>query len=306
MRMSWRSCLATLVFMHCGASFPQDQPHAAVTAGVHRVAGDVYMLDTDTTKFEGGNVAALIGSEGVLLVDTSSFSGIKAIDAALQQLSDKPVRYVINTHCHGDHWAGNAAFQAAGATVIAHTNVLKRLEQHKCDGVTHGLPTITFDTALTLRFDGEEVTAIKMPTSHTDGDAIVYFKKANVVHTGDVFVSLGLPFRSKYAGGDVLGLADALRQIVKLVPDDAKVIPGHGPLASMSDIRRAIRILDEMRDAVALQVKKGKTLDELRAMKVLSPWQDAVGDAAESYLRDFYAALTGVPLEARFRLDTSP
>jgi len=303
MRMSWRYGVATLAFLFCCTSSAQDQPTVAVTAGVRRVAGDVYMLDTDTSKFEGGNVAALVGSEGVLLVDTSSDSGIKAIVAALDRLSAKPVRYVINTHCHGDHWAGNAAFQAAGATIIAHANVLKRLEQNKCDGTTHGLPTITFDTALTLRFDGEDVTAIKMPASHTDGDAIVYFKKANVVHTGDVVVSLGLPFRSKYAGGDVLGLTEALRQIVKRVPDDAKVIPGHGPLSSMSDIRRAIRILDAMRDAVSLQIKKGKTLDELKAMKVLSPWHNAVGDDEESYLRDFYAALTGVPLEARYRLD---
>jgi glyoxylase-like metal-dependent hydrolase (beta-lactamase superfamily II) len=288
----------------CSAVLAQDQGRTGVVAGVHHVAGGVYMLDTDTTKFEGGNVAALLGDDGILLVDTSSFSGIKAIDAALNHLSDKPVRYVINTHCHGDHWAGNAAFQAAGATVIAQDNVLKRLEQKKCDGVTHGLPRITFATSLSLRFDGEEVTAIKVPTSHTDGDAIVYFKKANVVETGDVFVSIGLPFRSKYAGGDILGIADALREIVRRVPENAKVIPGHGPLSTIGDIRRAIRILDEMRDAISLQIKNGKTLDDLRVMQVLNPWKDAIGaDAEESFLRDFYGALTGVPLEAKYRLD---
>jgi cyclase len=304
MRILWCSGFAILAIFHCGATFSQDQATAKVTAGVHHIAGDVYMLDTDTTKFEGSNVTALIGSDGVLLVDTSSWSGVKAITAAVSQLSDKPVRYVINTHCHGDHWTGNRAYQNAGATIIAHANVLKRLAQKKCDGVTHGLPAITFDTALTLYFDGEEVTAIKMPTSHTDGDAIVYFQKANVVATGDVFVSLGLPFRSKYAGGDALGLADALREIVKRVPDDAKVIPGHGPLSSIGDIRRAIRILDEMKGAISLQIKNGKSLDELRTMQVLSPWKDAIGaDAQESFLKDFYEALTGVPLEARYRLD---
>ncbi len=302
--MIWQAGIPILGLLYCGAGVSQDQSGPAPKAGVHRVAGDVYMLDSDTTKFAGGNVAALIGADGVLLVDTSSWSGIKVIVPALQQLSDKPVRYVINTHCHGDHWTGNAAFQNAGATIIAHANVLKRLEQKKCDGVTHGLPTITFDAALTVHFDGEEVTAFKVTTSHTDGDAVVYFKNANVVHTGDVFVSLGLPFRSKYAGGDVLGLADALREIVKRVPGDAKVIPGHGPLASIGDIQRAIRILDEMKDAMVRQIKAGKTLDELRAMKVFRPWEGAIGaDSVEPFLRDFYDALTGVPLEAKYRLD---
>ena len=304
MRMSSIVGAAILGCLYCSSGFPQDQANAMLKAGVHRVGGDVYMLDTDTTKFSGGNVAALVGSDGVLLVDTSSWSGVKAITAAVSELSEKPVRYVINTHCHGDHWTGNAAYQRAGATIIAHANVLKRLEQKKCDGVTHGLPNITFDTELTVHFDGEDVTAIKVPTSHTDGDAIVYFRKANVVHTGDMFVSLGIPFRSKYAGGDVLGLANALREIVKRVPADAKVIPGHGPLATIGDVQSAIRVLDEMKDAVALQIKAGKTLDEMKAMKVLSPWQAAIGaDNEESYLKDFYEALTGVPLEARYRLD---
>jgi cyclase len=300
-----RALTAGLSLLSCGLSHAQNGEVASPVVGVHRVAGDVYMLDTDTRKFEGGNMAVLVGAEGLLLVDTNSGSHTSAIVAALKKLADRPVRYVINTHCHGDHTGGNAVFQRAGATVIAQSNVRKRLEQDKCDEIQKDLPTLTFDSELTLDFDGEEVTALKLPTSHTDGDAMVYFKHANVVHTGDVFVSINLPFRSKYAGGDILGLADALREIVRRVPEDAKVIPGHGPQASMGDIRRAIRILDEMRDAVAVGVKQGKTLDELTKMKLLSPWQEALGagDDGSYYLRDFYNALTGVPLEPKFRLN---
>jgi cyclase len=200
----------------------------ATTVGVHRVAGNVYMLDTDTSKFEGGNVAVLTGKDGTLLVDSNSASRAEAIIAAVKGLSAEPVRYVINTHCHGDHTGGNAAFERLGATIIAHVNVRKRIEQNKCDPIELGAPTITFKSALTLYFDDEEVRVIKVPTSHTDGDSIVYFAKANVVHTGDVFVSLHLPFRSKYAGGDILGIAGALRAIVEQVPANARVIPATG------------------------------------------------------------------------------
>lgn len=305
MRTVFGAVTATLILIGCGPSYSQDRAVTNPVVGVHRVAGDVYMLDTDTTKFEGGNVAVLVGGDGILLVDTNSGSRTSSIVAALRQLADKPVRYVMNTHCHGDHTGGNAVFQSAGATVIAHANVRTRIEQDKCDKIDQGPPTITFESELTIHFDGEEVTAVKLPTSHTDGDAMVYFKHANVVHTGDVFVSLNLPFRSKYAGGDILGLAGALREIVRRVPENAKVIPGHGPQASISDIQRAIRILDEMKDAVAVQVRQGKTLDELKKMKLLSPWKDAfgAGDDGDYYLRDFYNAVTGVPLEPRFRLN---
>src|SRR5579863_7088176 len=234
-RMMLCAGAACVNLIACGLSHSQNLQVSPQVVGVHRVAGDVYMLDTDTTKFEGGNVAVLVGSEGLLLVDTNSASRTTAIVTALKKISGKPVRYVIDTHCHGDHTGGNAAFQREGATVIAQVNVRKRIEQDKCDKIEPGLPTITFDSELTLHFDGEEVTAIKLPTSHTDGDAIVYFKRANVVHTGDAFVSLNLPFHSKYAGGSILGLADALREIVRRVPEDAKVIPGHGPQASISD-----------------------------------------------------------------------
>jgi cyclase len=296
----WGALLSLICWM---PAFAQSAGSVA-GVGIHRVAGNVYMLDTDTRKFEGGNVALLTGKDGALLVDTNVASRSEPIIAAIKGLSVEPVRYVINTHCHGDHTGGNAAFARLGATIIAHVNVRKRLEQNKCDRIELGAPTITFKSALTLYFDDEEVRVIKVPTRHTDGDSIVYFAKANVVHTGDVFVSLHLPFRSKYAGGDILGLTDALRAIVEQVPADAQVIPGHGPLASVSDIQRAIRILDAMKETIAVQVAKGRTLDELKAMKLLEPWKGDLGPGDQDfYLRDFYDALTGKAPEPKYRLE---
>jgi glyoxylase-like metal-dependent hydrolase (beta-lactamase superfamily II) len=243
--------------------------------------------------FSGGNIAVLVGREGLVLVDAKGEAFSDATAAALRKLSDKPVRYVINTHCHGDHTGGNAVLQRAGAIVVAHDNVYRRLQPAKlieCEQNGVGSPNVTFDTELTLHFEDEEIRIIALPVGHTDGDAIVYFRNANVVHTGDAFVT-PVPFHSKGAGGDALGLPDELRKIVAVVPDDAIVIPGHGAQASISDIRRTIAVLDDVQDAIAQQIKAGKTLDELKAMRVLEPWKDSLGDELEWTLMSLYEAL---------------
>jgi glyoxylase-like metal-dependent hydrolase (beta-lactamase superfamily II) len=253
----------------------------------------MYMLYSTAGPFSAANMAALVGDDGLVLVDGQSQSHTDRTLAALRRLSDKPVRYVINTHCHADHTGNNAIFQRDGATVIAHANTVQRLQQRSCDDVALGSPAVGFDTALILHMDDEEVIATALPAGHTDGDAIVYFKKSNVVHTGDAFVSINVPFHSGY-GGKILGLADALRKIVELVPEDAKVIPGHGPVASIADIRDTIRVLDQVEAAVAQQVENGKTLAELKAMNLLNPWSDELGEELDWCLDNFYEALAGV------------
>jgi cyclase len=282
---------AVLCLIGSASSWAQNPDGSKQAMSFNRVAGNVYMLDNGTTDFGGGgNIAVLVGNDALVLVDAQSRANVDATVAALRRLSNRLIRYVIDTHCHGDHTGGNETFQREGAVVVAHINVLRRLERKKCDE-TSGFPTITFDTELTLYVDGEEVRVFALPTGHTDGDAIVYFKKANVVHTGDAFVSINVPFHSSYAGGSILGLTDSLRKIVTLVPDDAKVIPGHGPQASISDIRHTIRVLDEVEDAVSQQVGAGKTLDELRAANLLDPWKDSLGAELDFCLTEFYRAL---------------
>lgn len=257
---------------------------------VHRVGGNVYMLDNGG----GGNIALLVSHDGLLLVDAQGWDDPQPVLAALKTISDKPVRYVIDTHCHQDHTAGNTAFQRAGAMIVAQDNVRKRMEAKKCDKEV-ALPTLTFDTELTLHFDDEEVRVIALPTGHTDGDAIVYFKKANVVATGDGFLSSEMPGYSKYAGGNMLGVNEQLRRIVALLPDDVKIITGHGPQSSMNEVRRALKALDEMRDAIAEQVATGKTLDQLSKMNLLEPWADVLGADAPRYLRFYYDCVAGPP-----------
>ncbi len=305
MRTPLIAVVALLSLIACDAAHSQEQATPKREFTVHRVAGNVYMLD-----YGGGssNVTVLIGSDSLVLVDAHMEPQHQMVLAALKQLSDKPVRYVIDTHCHGDHTWGNAAFQREGATVIAHRNVRERLATESNCGPRPGtgLPTVTFDSEMTLYVDDEEIRIIKLPAGHTDGDVLVYFKKANVVDTGDAFNSIQLPAASRTQDGTMAGIIDELRKIVSLVPEDAKVIPGHGAQASISDIRRSLKTLEDIRGAVERPVRAGKTLDEIRKMNVLSRWSDAFGEPciphtpcdhldSEYYLTMFYQALTTVP-----------
>ena len=296
MRVSSHAGVALLGLVACGVACSQQSPGDSGIP-IHQVADHLYVLGRGATP-SGGNIAVLVGRDGLVLVDAKDEPFSAATAAAVRSISDKPVRYVINTHCHGDHVGGNAAFQRAGALVVASTNVYRRLQPEKpieCERNGVGSPNITFDTELTLHFEDEEIRIIALPAGHTDGDAIVYFKNANVVHTGDAFVTPA-PFHSRAAGGTALGLPGELRKIVELVPDDAVVIPGHGAeQASIGDIRHMITVLDEAQSAIEPQVRVGKTLDELKAMRVLDPWKDSLGDETEWTLMALYEALSGAP-----------
>ncbi|HEV2703664.1 MAG TPA: MBL fold metallo-hydrolase [Steroidobacteraceae bacterium] len=295
--------LGLLCLVCCGAAFAQQVATPAREISVHRVAGNVYLLRCDGGC--GANVVALVGSDGLVLVDAAEESVHQKMVAALRQLSDKPVRYVIDTHCHGDHTGGNASFLREGATVIAHRNVRARLAAKSTCGPPPGtgLPTITFDSAMTLYTDDEEIQITKLPTGHTDGDIVVYFKKANVLETGDAFFSNGFGGSDHSNNGTTIGVIDELRTILSLVPADAKIVPGHGTVAAIGDVRDALHTLEAMRDAIQQQIRAGKSLDEIRQMNVLSPWKDLLGDLcdphkpcdhidSEFYLRAFFNELT--------------
>lgn len=250
---------------------------------VERVAGNVYSLGDGSSES-----AVLVSDEGILLVD-ARWADPQPVLEALQAIADKPITFVVNTHCHADHNRGNVAFQDAGATIVAHKNVRERMSQEKCDGPA--LPDLTFDSELVLHFGNEEVQIIALPTGHTDGDAVVYFRNANVLATGDAFISSELPFYSKYAGGNMLGVNEQLRRITEQFPDDVRIISGHGPLSLMSDVRKALQVLDEVRDAIAEQFADGKTLDELKSMNLLDRWKESLGEYYSEYLQMYYDSL---------------
>lgn len=257
-------------FLFCIAAAAQKTDFDKVEIKVAKVSGNVYML-----QGQGGNIAALVGEEGIAIVDDQFAPLAEKIATALKMLgvTNKPVRYVINTHYHGDHTGGNAHFSKT-ATIIAHENVRKRLK----DGTRVGkpasndaLPIITFKEGVTVHLNGEDVRAIHFPPGHTDGDSVVYFVKANVVHTGDNFVA-GFPFIDVEGGGSLQGLVANIEKLIKELPTDAKIIPGHGPISSLSDVETFLKMLKDTQSVVKKELDRGQTLQQMQKAKVLAPW----------------------------------
>jgi cyclase len=292
--------LAILAAFWAQAAAAQDFSKVEVKAA--KVAGGVYMLTG-----AGGNIAAVVGPDGIVIVDDQYAPLADKIRAALKTVTDQPVRFVINTHHHEDHAGGNPAF-AKDATIVAHDNVRKRLQsggvvevagrrQEQKAHPPEALPIVTFGHDLTLHLNGEEIRALHAPHGHTDGDAIVFFPRSNVVHTGDLFITLGFPFVDLSGGGSSAGLITGLEAAIRVLPADVKVIPGHGPVSTLDDVRRFVAMVKGARAAVEQGVKAGKTLDQLKAEKVLTPWQSYAGGfiSADLFTETLYKELTGKP-----------
>ena len=259
----------------------QDQDFSKVQIKVTKVSGNIYMLEG-----AGGNIAASVGEDGIVIVDDQYAPLADKIAAALKGIgvTDKPVRFVINTHYHGDHTGGNLALATGGSTIIAQDNVRKRLETGGKAGNGGGvsmeqkaapkgaLPIITFDHDVTVHLNGEDIRALHFPAGHTDGDAIVFFPKANVVHMGDDFVRYGYPFIDVTSGGSVQGMIAACDKVVAVLPADVKVIPGHGQLSNLTEVRDYSTMLKETSAAVQAAIKSGKTVDQMKKEKILAAW----------------------------------
>lgn len=281
----------------------QTQDFSKVQIKATPVSGNVYLL-----QGAGGNIAAIVGDDGIVIVDDEYAPLAEKVRAALKGVSDKPVRFVINTHFHGDHAGGNPVF-AKEAIIVAQDNARKRLGSNGVSGTggamtlpytaqsPESLPVITFGHDLTLHLNGEDIRAMHAPHGHTDGDVIVFFPKANVVHTGDLFVTYGFPFIDINTGGSSQGIADAMETMAKTLPQDVKVIPGHGPLSTLDDVRKFVTMLRETRAVVAKGVKAGKTAAQLKAAKVLAPWQKWSGPFinTDAFIDTLYNEITGAP-----------
>jgi cyclase len=257
------------------SAFAQQQDFSKVEVKAARVAGNVYVLTGS-----GGNIGATVGDDGVAIVDDQFAPLAPKIQAALRQLSPKPVRFVINTHWHGDHTGGNAEF-ADTAAILAHSNVRKRLMSGgktpfvEFPPVTgKALPVVTFEEGLSLWWNGEEIRAIHPGIGHTDGDSVIWFMKSNVVHMGDDFFNTGFPFVDLGSGGSVVKLIGSLDVILGHIPADAKVIPGHGAVTDVPGLRKYRRMLDEVVTAVKKARAAGKTVEQMQKENILAPWEE--------------------------------
>ena len=268
---------------------------------VSNVRGNVYML-----KGAGGNIGFSTGQDGIVLVDDQFAALADKIKATLKTITDKPVRFVINTHYHFDHIDGNASFQK-DAPVIAHDNVRKRLESGGAPGnlgsvkqemkpaAREALPILTFSQDVTLHLNGEDIHVLHYPSGHTDGDSMIFFPESNVVHMGDDFVTYGFPFIDLAGGGSVVGMIEAVEYVIAKMPKDVKVIPGHGTVSNLEDVRRFVEMIKETRGVVENAIKAGKGLDQMKQEQILEAWEQWSGEfiSTEAFIETLYNDLTG-------------
>ncbi len=293
--------LSIILMFACQYSLSQDQDFSKVQMKVTKVNGNIYMLEG-----AGGNIGASVGEDGIVIVDDQYAPLADKIRAALKGITDKPLRFVINTHYHGDHTGGNALFQK-DAPILAQDNVRKRMEQGTTAGnlgkismqmpaqPKEALPIITFEHDVTVHLNGEDIRALHFASGHTDGDSIIFFPKSNVVHMGDDFVTYGFPFVDLGGGGSVEGMISAVEQVMAQLPPDVKVIPGHGPVSKLDDMKKFVTMLKETLAVVDKGIKQGKSLEQMQKENILAPWEKWNGGflKTDTWLETLYNDLTG-------------
>jgi glyoxylase-like metal-dependent hydrolase (beta-lactamase superfamily II) len=254
----------------------QQRDFSQVQMKSTKVAGNVYMLEG-----AGGNIGVSVGTDGILIVDDQFAPLADKIRAALKGLGDRKLRFILNTHWHNDHTGGNASF-GPEATIIAHDNVRKRLATDQRSELfksttpaspKEALPVITFDHSLSVHFNGEDIRAIHFPHGHTDGDSVIFFTSSNVVHLGDDFFAGRFPFVDLDSGGSVEGLAKNIGEIIGKIPEGAKLIPGHGPISTIDDLKSYHRMLLETTSVVRERIAAGKTLDQIKTEGLADEWK---------------------------------
>ena len=267
--------LLLVLFVFAVAAHAQTD-YSKVQMKATKVAGNVYMLEG-----AGGNIGVSVGDDGLLIVDDQFAPLADKIRAALKGLADKKLRFILNTHWHGDHTGGNVAF-GPEATIIAHDNVRKRLATEQKSTVFNtttppspkeALPVITFDQQLSVHFNGEDIRAIHFPHGHTDGDSVIFFSASNVVHLGDDFFAGRFPFVDLESGGSVEGLVKNIGELVNKIPADAKLIPGHGPISTLDDLKNYHRMLQQTTEIVRGKIAAGKTLDQIKSEGLPDEWK---------------------------------
>jgi len=244
-----------------------EAPRPGMTA--HQVREHLWLLSGP-----GGNIALVVGPEAVFLVDDQIQPMTAALKAEIAKVTDKPVRFVVNTHWHGDHTGGNPVFGEAGAVIVAHDNVRKRLSTDQFISALNkkvpaspprALPVITFADSLTLHLNGDDVEVFHVAPAHTDGDSVVRFVKDDVIHMGDVFITAGYPFIDRSSGGHVDGYLAAAERVLRLAGDQTRIIPGHGPISDKAGLAKFRDMLRTIRDRIARAVAEKKTLAQVLA-----------------------------------------
>ena len=245
----------------------------------HKVTDQIYMLEG-----WGGNIGVFTGDDGTLMIDSQFAELSDKIKAAISEISDNNVHYLVNTHWHGDHTGGNQNFGNEGAVIVGHNNVRERLNKDQTRpfrGTTPAAPeiawpVITFDDSMQLHHNGESIQLIHVDNAHTDGDAFVYFPKANVIHMGDCFFKDRFPYVDLDSGGTPDGAIKAIEAALLIADDETKIIPGHGSLANKQDLQNCLDMYLEMRDRTKEALEDGLTVEQALEAKITAGYEHLV------------------------------
>ena len=278
-----RSIHAAIVLAAAALAAPSfaQEDLSKVEIQTQKLADTVYMMTGS-----GGNLGVSVGEDAVFLIDDQFAPLTPKIQAAIAKITDKPVKFVLNTHWHSDHTGGNENLGKAGSIIVAHENVRRRLSTEgfieffgmKSEAQPKtALPVVTFTRDLTFHVNGDEVLVLYVPKAHTDGDAIVHFRKSNVIHMGDAFFNKLYPFIDTSSGGTVEGVLKAADLVLRLADDDTKIIPGHGPLGSKADLQAYRDMLAAVSGRVRQLIRQGKSLDETVAAKPSAKFDETWG-----------------------------
>jgi glyoxylase-like metal-dependent hydrolase (beta-lactamase superfamily II) len=286
-----RSALALMILTAVTGPLVAQQDFSKVEIKTTKISGNVYTL-----QGQGGTIGALVGPDGVFMVDAQFAPLSDKIAAALKQISDGRIRFVVNTHLHGDHTGGNANFAKMGATLLSREELRARLAKPaKGDPpAAAALPVLTYRGPVTIRMNDEEVQLIPVPIAHTDGDTMIRFVNADIIMTGDFYRSVGYPNIDRNSGGTLNGMLAGLQTIVDLAGPNTKIIPGHGPIVSENAVTEHRNLMIALRDRVAPLVKQGRTQEEVVAAKVNADYDSKVqepGTTGERFITQLYAEL---------------
>lgn len=269
---------------------------------LENVTGEIYQL----LNVPGGNVIALLGEEGVLVVDsgTNPPDGPN-IESAIKEKGSATIKYLVLTHWHGDHVGGNEYLAGKGTIIVAHKNLANTLKSEvdmkffgrKREPSPKGAwPTLTFAEKVTLHLNGEIINVFHIKPGHTDGDGIVLFKNANLIHLGDLFFNGLYPYIGVSSGGSVTGMIDVLTEVLSMIDDNTIVVPGHGPRTDKAGLKTYVEMLRTIRDRVKPMIDAGKSLEDVQAAKPTAEFDDAWGKLwmdGDEFVRLLYMDMTG-------------
>jgi cyclase len=289
--------LAAFVAADIAARGQAQTDYSKVEIKTTKVSGNFYTLEGS-----GGTIGALVGPEGVFLVDGEFAPLTDKILAAVRKISTTPVRFMVNTHVHGDHTGGNENFAKQGVTIFARPELRDRLA-HPAPGANGApgtpapagaLPVITYDAPITFHMNGEEIDAIPILRAHTDGDTMVHFVNADVIMTGDFYRSIQYPNIDRANGGSLKGMLDGLSQVVALAGPKTKIVPGHGAIVDRNAVAVHRDMILVLRDRVAEMIKQGKSQQDVTAAKLTADYDSKVpevGTTADRFIGQLYAEL---------------